>query len=143
MELTKYTRKEDVKREWFEVNAEGLTLGRLATKIADVLRGKNKPHYTPSVDCGDYVIVTNAAKIHMTGNKWADKKYYHYSGYQSGLREISAEKMVLKHPEHIITHAVKGMLPKNKLARQVIKKLKVYEGNEHPHTAQEPKKLEL
>jgi len=98
---------------------------------------------TPSVDCGDYVIITNAGKINMTGKKWTDKKYYSYSGYQSGMRELSAEKMVQKHPEHLIMHAVKGMLPKNKLANQVIRKLKVYEGNEHPHTAQEPKKLEL
>ncbi|HNW15654.1 MAG TPA: 50S ribosomal protein L13 [bacterium] len=143
MKLTRYTRSEDVKRVWFEISAEGLTLGRLATRVADVLRGKNKPHYTPSVDCGDYVIITNAGKINMTGKKWTDKKYYSYSGYQSGMRELSAEKMVQKHPEHLIMHAVKGMLPKNKLANQVIRKLKVYEGNEHPHTAQEPKKLEL
>ncbi len=143
MKLTRYTRNEDVKRVWFEINAEGLTLGRLATRVADVLRGKNKPHYTPNVDCGDYVIITNAGKISMTGKKWTDKKYYSYSGYQSGMRELSAEKMVQKHPEHLIMHAVKGMLPKNKLANQVIRKLKVYEGNEHPHTAQEPKKLEL
>jgi len=143
MKLTRYTRSEDVKRVWSEISAEGLTLGRLATRVADVLRGKNKPHYTPSVDCGDYVIITNAGKINMTGKKWTDKKYYSYSGYQSGMRELSAEKMVQKHPEHLIMHAVKGMLPKNKLANQVIRKLKVYEGNEHPHTAQEPKKLEL
>ncbi|HQJ60696.1 MAG TPA: 50S ribosomal protein L13 [bacterium] len=143
MKLTRYTRSEDVKRVWSEISAEGLTLGRLATRVADVLRGKNKPHYTPSVDCGDYVIITNAGKINMTGKKWTDKKYYSYSGYQSGMRELSAKKMVQKHPEHLIMHAVKGMLPKNKLANQVIRKLKVYEGNEHPHTAQEPKKLEL
>jgi len=143
MELTKYKRKEDVQREWFEISAKGLTLGRLATRIADVLRGKNKPHYTPSVDCGDYVIVTDSTEINLTGQKWTDKKYYHYSGYQSGMRELSAEKMMKKHPEHIIMHAVKGMLPKNKLSNQVIKKLKVYAGSEHPHSAQEPKKLEL
>jgi large subunit ribosomal protein L13 len=143
MELTRYTRKEDVKREWFEISAEGLTLGRLATRVADVLRGKNKAHYTPSVDCGDYVIITNASKIKLTGQKWTDKKYYRYSGYQSGMREISAEKMIIKHPEHLVMHAIKGMLPKNKLANQVISKLKVYDGSEHPHSAQEPKKLEL
>lgn len=143
MELTRYTRKEDVTREWFEISAEGLTLGRLATRVADVLRGKNKAHYTPNVDCGDYVVITNASKIKLTGQKWTDKKYYRYSGYQSGMRELSAEKMIIKHPEHIVLHAIKGMLPKNKLANQVIKKLKIYEGNEHPHTAQEPKKLEL
>ena len=143
MELTKYKRKEDVERKWFEVDATDKILGRLATQVANMLRGKNKAEYTPSVDCGDYVVITNAGKIKLTGKKWTDKKYYSYSGYQSGLRVLTAEKMAEKHPEHIIMHAVKGMLPKNRLASQVLKKLKIYEGTEHPHAAQNPEKIEL
>jgi len=143
MELTKYKRKEDVKREWFEIDATGLHLGRLATRIAEILRGKTKVDYTPNVDCGDYVIVTNAEKVALTGSKMTSKRYYHYSGYQSGMKSLTATEMLQKHPDYVIIHAVKGMLPKNKLANQVISKLKVYAGNEHPHTAQEPKKLEL
>jgi len=108
-----------------------------------MLRGKNKAHYSPHVDCGDYVVITNADKIHLSGQKWTDKKYYSYSGYQSGLKELSAEKMREKHPEHIITHAVKGMLPKNRLSNQIIKKLKVYTGTDHPHTGQNPEKINL
>jgi large subunit ribosomal protein L13 len=142
MELTRYTRKEDVTREWFEISAEGLTLGRLATRVADVLRGKNKAHYTPNVDCGDYVVITNASKIKLTGQKWTDKKYYRYSGYQSGMRELSAEKMIIKHPEHLFCMPLKECSQKQ-AGKSGDKKLKIYEGNEHPHTAQEPKKLEL
>jgi large subunit ribosomal protein L13 len=143
MELTKHKRKEDVERKWFEIDAEDQTLGRLATRVANMLRGKNKAHFSPHVDCGDYVVITNADKIHLTGKKWTDKNYYSYSGYQSGLKVLNAEKMREKHPEHIITHAVKGMLPKNRLANQIIKKLKVYAGTDHPHTGQNPEKIEL
>ncbi len=143
MELTRYTRKEDVQHKWFVVDAEGMTLGRIATKIADVLRGKNKANYTPNVDCGDYVVVVNADKVKLSGKKWEQKMYYSYSGYQSGLKEFTAEKMVQRHPEHLVQHAVKGMLPKNKLARQVLKKLKVYASAEHPHQGQSPEKLEI
>jgi large subunit ribosomal protein L13 len=143
MELTRYKRKEDVTAKWFEIDAEGLTLGRLATRVADILRGKNKADYTPSVDCGDYVVIINAEKIHLSGNKWSDKKYYRYSGYQSGMREITAEKLVAKHPDQLIRKAVKGMLPKNKLANQIYTKLKVYAGTEHPHTAQKPERIKV
>ncbi len=143
MELTKYQRKEDVRHKWYLIDAEGATLGRLATRIADTLRGKNKPNYTPSVDTGDYVVVVNADKIVLTGQKWEQKKYYNYSGYQSGLTEWNATEMQKRHPDHLIRHAVRGMLPKNKLARQIISKLKVYAGPEHPHQAQEVEKIEL
>ncbi len=143
MELTRYTRKEDIKHKWFEVDANGATLGRIATQIANILRGKNKPYYNPNVDCGDYVIVINADKIAMSGKKWSDKMYHHYSGYQSGMKTIAADKMVQKHPEYLVYEAVKGMLPKTKLNRQVLKKLKVYCTAEHPHQAQEPIKLEI
>lgn len=143
MEITRYKRKEDVEHKWFEIDASGKTLGRLATRIANMLRGKDKPYYTPNADCGDYVVVVNADKIMMTGKKWGQKFYHNYSGYQSGMTNTSAEKMLEKHPEHIIMHAVKGMLPKNKLSNQVIKKLKVYASAEHPHQAQNIQKLEL
>jgi len=143
MELTRYKRKEDTVMKWYEIDATGLTLGRLATRVADILRGKNKADYTPNIDCGDYVVIINAGKIHLTGNKWSDKKYYHYSGYQSGMKEISAEKLVAKHPDQLIKKAVKGMLPKNKLSYQIYTKLKVYAGTEHPHTAQQPERIEF
>jgi large subunit ribosomal protein L13 len=143
MEFTRYTRKEDVKHVWFEIDAKGKTLGRLATKIADILSGKNKPFYNPNVDCGDYVIVINADKIKLSGNKWSDKMYHSYSGYQSGLKSFNAEKMVQRHPDHLVKHAVKGMLPKNKLGRAMFKKLKVYATSEHQHSAQQPKTLEI
>lgn len=129
--------------KWFEIDAEDQVLGRLATKVANMLRGKNKAHFSPHVDCGDYIVITNADKIKLTGKKWTDKKYYSYSGYQSGLRFLTAENMAVKHPEHIIMHAVKGMLPKNRLANQIIKKLKVYAGTDHPHAGQNPEKIEL
>jgi len=128
-----------VKREWFVIDAEGQTLGRITTKIASVLRGKHKPTFTPHVDCGDYVIVLNAHKIVFTGKKLDQKFYHNYSGYMGGLRSQSARYVLNTHPERIIEHAVKGMLPKNRLARQMIKKLKVCCGSEHPHAAQNPK----
>ena len=131
-------RKEDVKPQWFLVNADGATLGRLATKLADVLRGKNKPTFTPSVSMGDFVVVVNAEKIVLTGNKLKDKMYRHHTGYPRGLKEIAAGDLMAKHPERLIIAAVYGMLPKNKLRDHMIKKLKVYKGTEHPHVAQGP-----
>ncbi len=143
MQFTKYMRKEDVAPKWFEVDAAGKTLGRLATQIADILRGKGKPYFTPSVDCGDYVIVVNADKVVLTGRKWDEKTYYSYSGYQSGMRATAAKDMVERHPDHLIRHAVKGMLPKNRLGRAVYKKLMVYADATHPHAGQQPEKIEL
>lgn len=133
----------DVDRQWYVVDATDKTLGRLATRIAEILRGKHKPTYTPHVDTGDYVIVINAEKIHLTGNKWDQKKYYRHSGYPGGIKETVYKKLVQTKPELIIEKAVKGMIPHNKLGRQVFNKLKVYAGSEHPHQAQQPKELEL
>ncbi len=135
--------KQTVQREWFVVDADGQVLGRLASKIATYLRGKHKPTYTPHADAGDYVIVLNADKVRLTGNKWAAKKHITYSGYPGGQKSTSMEEMRDKHPERIIENAVKGMLPKNKLGRAMYKKLFVYTGNEHPHAAQQPKTLNL
>lgn len=128
----------DVEMNWKLADAEGKVLGRLATQIADTLRGKNKPVFTPHVDTGDYVVVVNAEKIKLTGNKMADKVYYHYSGYPGGMKSITAEKLLEKEPEKLIVEAVKGMLPKNKLRKVFMSKLKVYAGPEHPHQAQKP-----
>jgi len=128
---------------WYVVDAEGQILGRLAAKVASVLRGKTKPIYTPSVDTGDFVVVVNADKIRLSGDKETEKVYYHHSGYPGGLRETSYLEMKAKHPERIIEAAVRGMLPKNRLGRQIFKKLKVYAGPEHPHQAQAPEKLEV
>lgn len=136
-------RKEDVVRDWYVVDAEGETLGRLASKVANVLRGKHKPTYTPHVDGGDYVIIVNAEKVVLTGNKLNDKIYYNHSRYTGGLRERTAKEMVEKYPTQMIERAVKGMLPKGRLGRQMYKKLFVYAGENHPHSAQQPKKLEV
>ncbi len=136
-------RKEDVVRDWYVVDAEGETLGRLATKVANVLRGKHKPTYTPHIDGGDYVIVINAEKINLTGNKLNDKIYYNHSRYTGGLRERTAKEMVEKYPTQMIERAVKGMLPKGRLGRQMYKKLFVYAGENHPHSAQQPKELKV
>ena len=136
-------RKEDVKREWYIVDATGIPLGRLATRIATILRGKHKPEYTPHIDNGDFVICINADKVLLTGKKEEQKKYYRHSGYLGGLKVIPFRMMKEKKPEEIIYHAVRGMLPKNKLGRKMIKKLKVYAGDKHPHEAQKPKVLEL
>ena len=133
----------EVERKWYVVDAEGQTLGHLATEVASILRGKNKPIYTPHVDTGDYVIVINAAKIKLTGNKENQKVYKHHTGYPGGLREIPYKEMLEKHPERIIERAVKGMLPKNKLGREMIKKLRVYPGTEHNHEAQKPELLKF
>jgi large subunit ribosomal protein L13 len=130
-------------RNWYVVDATGLTLGRLATQIADALRGKRKPEYTPHVDTGDFVIVVNAEKISVTGNKLAEKRYYRHSGYPGGIKSRSLEEMLERRPEEVIRLAVKGMLPRNRLARKQITKLKVYAGPEHPHAAQKPETLEI
>lgn len=143
MEKTFVTKNEDVQREWFVVDAAGQTLGRLATQVAHMLRGKHKPIYSPSVDAGDYVIVVNAEKIHVTGRKMDQKMYYRHSGYPGGLKEITLRNLLQKHPTRVIEHAVRGMLPKNRLGRQMFKKLKVYAGPDHPHEAQQPEPLEL
>ncbi len=136
-------RKEDVTRDWYVVDAEGETLGRLASKVANVLRGKHKPTYTPHIDGGDYVIVVNAEKVVLTGNKLNDKIYYNHSRYTGGLRERTAKEMVEKYPVEMVERAVKGMLPKGRLGRQMYKKLFVYAGENHPHSAQQPKALEV
>ena len=133
----------DIEREWLVVDATDVPLGRLASELAQVLRGKHKPTYAPHVDGGDYVIVLNAEKIAVTGTKETDKSYYRHSGYPGGLSEMSLAEMRAKHPERIVQAAVKGMLPKNKLGRQMFKKLKVYAGPEHPHAAQSPQPFDL
>lgn len=140
---TEVAKIETVKRDWYLVDAQDLVLGRLASQVANVLRGKNKAIYTPSVDTGDFVIVVNADKIALTGRKLADKVYYSHSGFPGGLKEITAGKLMEKKPEDIIKKAVKGMLPKNKLARHMLKKLKIYAGATHPHDAQQPKTLAI
>ncbi|QEP42440.1 50S ribosomal protein L13 [Ectothiorhodospiraceae bacterium BW-2] len=134
---------EQVQRDWYVVNADGKTLGRLATEIARRLRGKHKPEYTPHVDTGDYIIVVNAAKIRVSGKKTTDKMYYHHTGFPGGIKEISFDKQLQKAPERIIQHAVKGMLPKNPLGRAMFRKLKVYSGAEHNHAAQQPVALDI
>jgi len=136
-------RAEDIGREWFLVNAEGKTLGRLASEIAQVLRGKHKPIYTPHLDCGDFVIVVNAEKVRVTGRKLDQKMYYRHTGYPGGIKSISLRNQLQKHPERVLEAAVRGMLPKNRLGRKMFKKLKVYAGNSHPHQAQQPRVLEL
>jgi large subunit ribosomal protein L13 len=133
----------EVRREWLLVNAEDKTLGRLATEIARRLRGKHKPEYTPHVDTGDYIVVVNAEKIRVTGNKMKDKMYHHHTGYIGNLKSINLEKLLQKAPERVIQSAVKGMLPKNPLGRAMFKKLRVYAGPEHEHQAQQPKELEI
>ncbi len=136
-------RKEDVAREWYVVDATDVTLGRLATKVASVLRGKHKPTYTPHIDGGDYVIVINASKVNLTGDKLDKKIYYDHSRYTGGLRERTAREMKENYPVEMIERAVKGMLPKGRLGRQMYKKLFVYEEGEHPHSAQKPKALNM
>lgn len=135
--------KENIERNWYVIDAEGKTLGRIATKAATILRGKHKVTYTPHVDCGDYVIIINASKVNLTGNKLEDKMYYNHSGYPGGLRERNAKTMVEKYPEEMVERAVKGMLPHNRLGREMYKKLFVYAGESHPHAAQQPKVLEM
>lgn len=133
----------EIEREWYVVDAEGQTLGRLASRIAPIIRGKHKPIYTPHLDCGDYVIIINADKVRVTGHKMEQKFYYRHSGYPGGIKKISLRDQLATYPERVLQSAVKGMLPKNKLGRRMIKKLKVYAGDSHPHEAQQPKPLEL
>ena len=136
-------KKETVERKWYVIDAEGVALGRLATKVATVLKGKHKPTFTPHIDCGDYVIVVNAEKVKLTGNKLNDKMYYNHSGYTGGLRERNAKTMIENYPEEMIERAVKGMLPKGRLGRQMYTKLFVYAGPEHKHAAQQPVELKV
>ena len=136
-------KKETVERKWYVIDAEGKSLGRVASLAATYLRGKNKPTYTPHIDCGDFVIVVNASKVNLTGNKLDDKIYYNHSGYTGGLRERTARTMKENYPVEMMERAVKGMLPKGRLGRQMYRKLFVYAGNEHPHMAQKPAELKL
>jgi large subunit ribosomal protein L13 len=133
----------DRQRDWYVVDAEGQTLGRLATRIADALRGKRKPEYTPHVDTGDFVVVVNAEKIRVTGNKLEQKRYWRHSGYPGGIKSRTLAEMLDRRPEEVIRKAVKGMLPRNRLARKQLTKLKVYAGSDHPHAAQKPKQMEI
>ncbi len=133
----------EVKRDWYLIDATGKTLGRLATEVARRLRGKHKPEYTPHVDTGDYIVIVNAEKVRVTGNKTQDKMYYRHSGYPGGMKSASFEKMIQKAPERVIEIAVKGMLPKNPLGRAMYRKLKVYAGPDHSHAAQQPQTLEI
>jgi len=133
----------EVKRDWYVIDAEGKTLGRMATEIARRLRGKHKPEYTPHVDTGDYIVVINAEKVRVTGRKETDKVYYHHTGYVGGIKAITFDKLQQKAPERIIEKAVKGMLPKNPLGRAMYRKLKVYAGSDHKHTAQQPTPLDI
>ncbi len=140
---TYVTKPDEVEREWFVVDASGKTLGRLATEVARILRGKHKPIYSPMIDVGDYVIVVNAEKVRVTGRKLTQKFYYRHSGYPGGFKQVSLRDMLARHPTRVIEYAVWGMLPKNALGRRMFKKLKVYAGPDHPHQAQNPKSLEL
>lgn len=144
MTTSTYTaRPADIKQDWFVVDAANKTLGRLATEIARRLRGKHKPEYTPSMDTGDYIVVINAKDVQVTGRKTTDKKYYHHTGYPGGIKSESFEKVISRKPELVIERAVKGMLPKGPLGRQMFRKLKVYPGAEHNHEAQKPQPLEV
>jgi large subunit ribosomal protein L13 len=134
---------ETVKRDWYVVDAAGKTLGRLASEVATRLRGKHKPEYTPHVDTGDYIVIVNAEKVAVTGKKAGDKVYYHHTGYIGGMKSITFEKLIDRKPEMAIELAVKGMMPRNPLGRAMLRKLKVYAGNEHPHTAQQPQPLNI
>ncbi len=136
-------KQEKIEREWYVVDAQGQTLGRLAARIAPILKGKHKPTYTPHLDCGDFVIVLNADKVRVTGRKLDQKFYHRHSGYPGGLTSISLRDQLATHPERVLQAAVRGMLPKNKLGRRMMKKLKVYSGDSHPHEAQQPKPLAL
>ncbi len=140
---TYQAKKEEVVHQWYLVNAEGKVLGRLAAGVARFLKGKHKPTYTPHVDTGDFIVIVNAGKVALTGRKLKNKTYYHYTGYPGGMKAMSAEKLLAKKPAEMIRMAVKGMLPKNSLGRQMLRKLKVYAGPTHPHEAQNPVPLEL
>ena len=140
---TYVAKPETVERRWWVVDASDQVLGRLATQVATVLRGKHKPTFTPHLDTGDFVIVVNADKIKLTGRKWEQKTYYRHSGYTGGLKQITAKKLLEKRPENILRFAVRGMLPKNSLGRRQLKKLKIYPGSDHPHQAQQTEKMEI
>ena len=136
MKFTKVVKPEEVKRDWIVIDAEGKTFGRIVTEIATLLRGKHKPYYTPHVDCGDYVVVINASKVNVSGNKLQNKMYHRHTGYFGGVKSEKLEELLNKNPEKLFKLATRGMLPKTKLGRKMLKKLKVYAGSEHPHTAQ-------
>ena len=140
---TKSFSTDEVKREWLLVDLDGVPLGRAASRIADIIRGKHKPQYTPHADVGDFVVVINASKVLLTGNKRSDKIYYHHTGYIGNLKERNVAHYLEANPAFIIRHAVKGMLPKNRLSRQLLRKIKVYPGAEHPHSAQQPKAINI
>ncbi|MGZ3494661.1 MAG: 50S ribosomal protein L13, partial [Thermodesulfobacteriota bacterium] len=140
---TYQAKKEELDPKWYLVNGEGKVLGRLSTELVKVLKGKNKPTYTPHMDTGDFVVVVNAGKVTLTGKKMKDKIYYHHTGYPGGIKEMNAEKLLAKKPTEMIRMAVKGMLPKNSLGRQMLRKLKIYAGPNHPHEAQKPVPLEI
>ncbi len=143
MNRTFVPKKDSITGKWWLVDAEGMVLGRLATEIARMLQGRHKPEYTPFTDTGDFIVLINAEKIRVTGSKAEQKKYYRHSGYLGGIKETSYERMLATHPERIVLSAVKGMLPKNRLSRQMIKKLKIYAGTEHLHAAQKPEPIQL
>ncbi|OGP56168.1 MAG: 50S ribosomal protein L13 [Deltaproteobacteria bacterium RBG_13_52_11] len=140
---TFHARKEDIVKTWYLIDAKGKVLGRLASEIARILRGKDKAIFSPHLDTGDFVIVVNAEQVRLTGDKLKGKVYYHHSGYPGGLKTITAEKLLAKKPEELLRRAVKGMLPKNRLGRKVFKKLKVYAGPDHPHEAQQPEQIQV
>jgi large subunit ribosomal protein L13 len=143
MKTTKFAKKEDIQRKWYIVDAKDAVLGRMATKVADYLRGKNKPIFTPNVDTGDFVIVINAEKVRVTGNKLEDKKYYHHTGYIGHIKEETLQDRLATSPDEVISAAVRGMLPKNRLGRAMIKKLKVCKGADHGHKAQKPELIKI
>ena len=143
MRTTYIAKEADIVKKWYVIDAEGVTLGRLASEVATILRGKNKPQYAPNVDMGDYVIIVNAEKVAVTGKKLEQKMYRRHSGWVGGLKEVRMDKMLATYPERVIEHAVKGMLPKNALGRKMFSKLHVYAGAEHPHAAQKPETLEF
>lgn len=138
-----YAKPSEINRKWFVIDAEGKTLGRLASKISKILQGKHKPTYTPSMDTGDFVIIINAEKIHLTGNKMKNKSYIRHTGYPGGLKELEIKEVLEKHPERVLEHAIKGMLPKTIMGKRMYKKLKVYAGSTHPHEAQKPEILDI
>ncbi len=140
---TFFAKKEEITRDWYLIDAQGKILGRLASEVAKLLRGKHKPIYTPHLDTGDYIVVLNAEKVRLTGKKLEEKIYYHHSGYPGGLKQITLKELLKRKPEDLIRMAVKGMLPKNSLGRKLLKKLKIYRGGEHPHQAQGPKELKI
>jgi len=143
MQKTTIVKPEDIEKKWYLIDASGKTLGRLASKVATILRGKNKPSYVPFMDHGDFVIIVNAEKVHVTGKKRENKVYWRYTGYPGGLRLTKLKDVMEKDPTFVIKHAVKGMLPHNRLGRRMLKKLKVYAGPEHPHKAQKPEPIEI